>query len=314
MKISFIISAYNRRELVLKCLNSIFAYATQPFEVIYIDEFSTDGTIEAVKMRFPLVKIVVCNLRGAAPTKNFGANYATGELIAFIDSDAEITENWSDVVRSSFLRDRRLGVMGFKVVSPYDRKLQEAGGLISPIFTYVNRVRLKIDINRPSYVYSVIGAAIVVRRKLFMELGKFDDDFLYTSEEPDFCWRVWMAGYKVLYVPIVVYHRGCTSKYGIGYAASQKDRMRTLFKLSVKNALVSFLKNGELATVTKFFVPQIFYYFIWVSKEKFPEAMLLGILEFLKDFKKSVNKRRIIQRRRRLSDKVIKKIVGTCYI
>jgi GT2 family glycosyltransferase len=315
LKISFIISAHNRRELVLRCLNSIFAYATQPFEVIYVDGCSTDGTVAAVIKKFPSVRVLIYDRKGVTPARNFGARFATGDLLAFIDSDAEIAEGLTEAVRSQFTKDSEVGVLGCKIISIDDRNtIVDAGGLLSPFWTYVSRKKLKATCDSSTYVYMVVGTAFIVKKSLFLKLGGFDNDFFYGGEDNDFCWRSWMAGFKVMYLPITVYHKGIAYKWGIGEKRSIITRRRYLFRSSIKNGLVSFFKNAEATTLLKFSPVQLVYFFLWSIKEGYPEAMFLALYDFFKDFKKTLHKRWMVKPHRKIRDSQIMKLVGTNYV
>jgi glycosyltransferase involved in cell wall biosynthesis len=90
MKFSVVIPTYNRRNEVLRAIDSVFVQTLPAFETIVVDDNSTDGTIELIQEKYPTVKLIVNQKNvGGAIARNIGALSSTGDLIAFLDSDDE---------------------------------------------------------------------------------------------------------------------------------------------------------------------------------------------------------------------------------
>lgn len=92
VKISVIIPAYNREKTIKRCINSINKQTVQPFEIIVVDDGSSDHTVEILdklKSEYGYLRVIKQNHRGAQAARNLGILNAKGEYIAFLDSDDE---------------------------------------------------------------------------------------------------------------------------------------------------------------------------------------------------------------------------------
>src|SRR5512143_1360393 len=112
MRFSVVIVTYNDRARLADCLDSIFrqSYPSDGFEIIVIDDGSNDGTAESVSSRFPAVRVVQNQNAGPSASRAAGVKEATGEVIAFIDSDCVAPPDWLANI------ERALGRDGVKVV------------------------------------------------------------------------------------------------------------------------------------------------------------------------------------------------------
>ena len=195
-RVSIIIPTYNRAEMLVECLESIFAQTCDAYEVIVVDDGSTDNTDELIKPYLDRVKYIKHENRGNAAARNSGLDLAKGEYIAFLDSDdlwlpdklrrdVEYLDKHSDVdmvcANGTFFGSPEFA--GKKVV-PDKRAIPLArdGVTLKAIFT---RSSL-----RPS--------AMTLRRHVIEETKGFDPDFA-ACVDLDFAFRVLMK-YKVIFI------------------------------------------------------------------------------------------------------------------
>ncbi|MEM3833376.1 MAG: glycosyltransferase family 2 protein [Thermoprotei archaeon] len=142
----------------------------------------------------------------------------------------------------------------------------------------------------------------MVRRDVFEEVGGFDEDYFLLREETDLCWRMWLQGYKVIFIPnSVVYH-------AIG-GAFKESNIQSLYFFQ-RNMIVTLIKNLEFKNLLKILPVHLLLLFIdslfSSLKNKSPERLritLKSINYAIRNLKQIWNKRLNVQSRRKVSDK-----------
>lgn len=216
------IISYNTKSLLKQCLDSLSSIEDLEYEVVVIDNGSTDGSIELVKLKYPQIKLRE-NKRnlGFSKAANQSLKLCRGKYVFFLNSDAVIT-NPIHPVLSYFDNNSQVGVVGLKMlepngqIQPYTHGIQQTlqslvAYKISGRFT---RYQHRCIVN-PEETDWVSGGAMLVRRELLVQLGGFDENFFFYFEDMDLCARVRELGYKVVYYPgILVKHLGGSSFKG----------------------------------------------------------------------------------------------------
>jgi GT2 family glycosyltransferase/Flp pilus assembly protein TadD len=208
--VSIIMPVYNGCELTRACLTSLLEHTgPHPWEVIIIDNASSDGTVELLG-GLPQHMHVIRNPTNAgfARACNQGALQAQGTYLLFLNNDTVVTANWLDPLITA-IEQPEVGVVGCKLLYP-DGRIQHAGisllkGIPDHPYRYANA-----DLAAASALKEmdmVTGACLMVSRSLFTALAGFDEIYRNGVEDVDFCLRVRQAGYRVLYQPeTVIYH------------------------------------------------------------------------------------------------------------
>ncbi|MBU2575531.1 glycosyltransferase family 2 protein [Patescibacteria group bacterium] len=241
--ISIIIVSWNTRNLLKKCLESIFTHVRDAqYEVIVIDNASQDGTVEMVRGDFPNVKFIANDKNlGFAKANNQGIREAHGEYILLLNPDTEFIEDALTPVLRKMESDEKIGVLGCKLLNS-DKTLQPSVRRF-PRKRDVAIILLKLhklfpslldhylargfsakgsprceagrpasgwDYSREQEVGQVMGAFFLVRKEVFDKIGFLDERYFIWFEEVDFCRRVWQYGWKVVYYPnaSIVHHHG----------------------------------------------------------------------------------------------------------
>ena len=216
--ISIIIPIYNHLDYTLRCLKSIMKNPPSiSFEVIIVDDFSTDNSAEVLQTVEGLRIISKSANKGFIHACNDGAKLARGEYLHFLNNDTEVSAGWLDELLRTFFTFPGTGLVGSKLVYS-DGSLQEAGGIVWKDGSAWNFGRNQ-DALLPVYNYArnvdyCSGASIVLTKALFIELGGFDE--LYCPayyEDTDLAFKVRERGYRVIYQPlsVVVHHESITS-------------------------------------------------------------------------------------------------------
>ena len=200
--VSVLIVTWNRKKDVLETVESVYEQTYQNFEIIVVDNGSDDGTIVALRLFRPEVRIVALDRNiGISAGRNAGIRIARGEIIFCLDSDASLHHNALTNLVNRFQADLDIGVINSKIVNAYTRELD--GG---PGWAYSEEQKANQNVEFLSWSFSEGGAAI--RKQVFDQIGLFWELLFFGCEGQEFSLRVWDAGYKVLYYPeFIVYHR-----------------------------------------------------------------------------------------------------------
>ncbi len=256
---SLIIVNWNGKELLERCLNSILKNTVYPnYEIIVVDNGSTDGSTEIIEKKFPEVKLIKLEENvGFSKGNNIGIENANGEYLVLLNNDTEIiTPNWLNIAVKIFKKNETAGVIGCKLFYPDGKIQQPSGGEINFLNPGVTRhIRVGKNPDREEYHIEkeadyVIGAAMFVKGELIKKIGNFDEIFSPAYyEEIDFCFRARKAGYRVIYTPdieIIHYVHQTTKKLW---------RYNYMNYIVTRNELLFLLLNMPL----KYFPIRIFY-------------------------------------------------------
>jgi N-acetylglucosaminyl-diphospho-decaprenol L-rhamnosyltransferase len=202
----------NSRELLLACLESLHDVDA---EVVVLDNASEDGSVEAVRERFPDVRVIAQRHRAG-----FGANHnavirATSSRYVYVLNEDTTSDDWRlEEMVAHLDANPRVAALGPRLVYP-DGSLQDSAWRFpSPAVTALGlltlgRAGVKQSGGRAIRdVDWVMGAAILLRREALDEVGLFDEEFFIYSEETDLCRRLRRGGWRVRYFPeaTVVHH------------------------------------------------------------------------------------------------------------
>lgn len=200
------------RELLLACLASL---AGVEAEIVVLDNASEDGSADAVRERFPGVRVIAQEFRAG-----FGANHntvirATAGRYVYVLNEDTTADDWGFGRLVAYLdANPRIAAVGPKLVYPDGRRQDSAWRFPTPLVSALGLVTLgKAGVKQsrgegPRPVDWVTGAALVLRREALEQVGLFDEGFFLYSEEVDLQFRLRQAGWDVHYVPdlTVVHH------------------------------------------------------------------------------------------------------------
>lgn len=222
--LSIIIVNWNTRELLLKCIRSIIDDCRGiTTEIIISDNASTDGSADAVRRDFPDIKVINNSVNlGFAGGNNVGIKESRGAYICLVNSDVEIISGCFSGLLRYMKSNPLVGIAGPKAVYP-DKQVQitarkEVGWLNSilqmlwfdklfPSLTrYSQNIIEEVDI--------LSGCFWMIKREALVEIGLLDENFFFYGEDRDYCKRMWLAGWKVIYNPeyLIIHHEGGSSK------------------------------------------------------------------------------------------------------
>ena len=251
-KISILVLCYNKLEYTEKCLRSVFENTKYDnFEVIVVDNASVDDTPGYLETYGKLIKYVHSKKNlGFVGGNNLGAQFAEGDFLVFLNNDTEVQHNWLTHLYNTFVYYPNAGAAGSMLIYP-DGKLQEAGSVIFQDMSGWNYGRkgdpLDSKFNFVREVDYCSGAALMVKKELFIKLNGFDERYSPAyCEDTDLCFGIRKLGYKVYYNPLskVVHHEGATAgtdlnsgfkRYQVINAEKFKEKWAEELKLQYPN-------------------------------------------------------------------------------
>jgi GT2 family glycosyltransferase len=210
--ISVVIPTWNGIRHLPVCLNALRRQALPPYEIILVDNASTDETTALVARDFPEVHLIrLPENRRFAGACNAGIRAAHGEFVALLNNDTEANENWLSNVAATFRAHPEAGFLASKLrLFDQREKLHSAGDFYSVRGVPGNRGVWQVDRGQfdTDYVFGACGAASVYRRAMLDQVGLLDETFEFSCEDVDLSWRAQLAGYSCAFArDAIVYHK-----------------------------------------------------------------------------------------------------------
>jgi GT2 family glycosyltransferase len=217
--ISVVIVNFNSKKVLEECIASLKASSNIPFEVIVVDNASTDGSAEMVRSRSPQVKLIVnsSNL-GFIKANNLGIKASKGARVMCLNNDTVVKAGAIEKLSAFMDAHPEAGAVGPKLLNS-DGSIQyqcrrgfptAANSLfyftgLSRLFpkskTFSGYLMTYLDDKSVTEVDSLCGAAMLVRREAIDKVGVMDEDYYMYGDDIDWCFRMQKAGWKIFYLP-----------------------------------------------------------------------------------------------------------------
>ncbi len=245
--VSIILINYNGLEDLEECINSIFNLNYDNFEIIFVDNNSSDDSVQFVKQYYPNIQIIQLPKNyGFTKGNNIGVSKSKGQYIVLLNVDTYIDKNWLKELVKAAQESRKVGVVGSKIYYYNEKEIINFAGGSSNIYGRTSHIGMSYKdrefLNKKKKTFYICGASLLIKRKVYNKIGLFDPKYFGYYDDVDLCWRSWMAGYKVIYAPkSFIYHK-------ISRRFKNVERKKYL---SEKNRLRTILKNYELKTLIK---------------------------------------------------------------
>ena len=191
-KVSVVVASYNGARTLKPCLESLTRLAYPDYEVILVDDGSTDSTPEIAR-EFPGVRCIRQDNHGLSVARNTGIAAATGEIVAFTDSDCRADEDWLYYLVGDLLSGQWAGIGGHNFLPPDDSSVAAAvmaspGGPAHVMLTDREAEHLP-------------GCNMAFYKWALEEIGGFDPVFRKAGDDVDVCWRLQERGFKLGFSP-----------------------------------------------------------------------------------------------------------------
>lgn len=271
--VSVIILNHNGYGFLEACLGSVFESDYPNFEVILVDNASTDGSAKFAEQLYAEDKRfkIIYNLENLfyAGGNNVGIAHSRGDYVVFLNNDTVVESDWIKELVRAFLRREEIGAAQPKILAyDDDCKIDNVGGAVD-VYGFSRGIgRFEMDegqYDSEAEIFYGGGTALIVRRSVLDEVGGFDPKFYAYSEDLDLSWRIRLRGYEIVMVPNArVYHR-------ISQTVSQKCSNLT-FRYDLlwhirKNRLAALIKNYGYSNLFRVLPGIIIIYFLMFIKE-----------------------------------------------
>jgi GT2 family glycosyltransferase len=308
--VSIIVVNYNGQHFLGECFSSVknLEYPGDKFEVILVDNASTDGSVQYTRETFPWVRILQLERNyGFCKPNNDGVQIAKGEYVVLLNNDTAVTKDWLLELVKGALSEEQIASCASKMLY-YDRRnvINTAGGKLTIIGGGYYRGYGNKDgpeYGSSEYTGFGCGAGVLVKKELFQYVGGFDEDYFASCEENDLGWKLWLYGYKVLYVPTAVMYHKESGTFG-----SRSTFESTKVYLITRNRLYNIVKNLDAGNVLRALCISLGFNLYrsvrFLAQGNFGsiKSVISAHLDFAKNLKKMLTKRRVVQSNRKLSD------------
>jgi len=208
-KVSVVVCAYNAESTMAPCLDSLRELRYPAYEVVVVDDGSTDRTGE-IADQYEGLHVIHQENKGLSAARNVGIAGSTGEIVAFTDSDCVVDPDWLYYLVATFLSSERAAVGGPNLPPPEDSLVATcvAASPGGPLHVLLNDEEAE----------HIPGCNMAFRREVLEELGGFDPIYRAAGDDVDLCWRLQDRGYRIAFSPAaMVWHfRRNTVKAYIG--------------------------------------------------------------------------------------------------
>lgn len=236
--VSIVIPTYNGRALLAVCLLSLRAqsYPADRFEVIVVDDASSDGTVEYLAAEFPWVRVeALAQNSGFIAACNAGVAAAQGEVLVLLNNDTEAEPGWLAALVTALMEHPEAGSAASKMLL-FDRRdtLHTAGDTMGRNGIPRNRGVWEKDAgqyDQDRWVFGPCGGAAAYRREAWQQAGGLDPALWMYLEDVDLAWRLQRLGWRSIYAPEArIYHQ--LSATGGGVLASYYTGRNTLWVIA----------------------------------------------------------------------------------
>jgi len=229
--VSILVVNYNGKHHFEEFLSSIFKlnYPKKSYEIIIVDNASDDGSIEFLRNKYldhikerknPKIKIINFKKNyGFSLGNNLGVNYCDSEYIALINNDTVVDPYWLSNLMKYAVKNPK-AIYG-SLMLRYDNKnvIVYAGGRILywgyPLHIHTYEIYSKhLFPDRPISTFYADGCGLLISKELFLNLGGFDPNYFAYAEDYELCWKAWIYGYKVYFVPSAIFWHKISSTLG----------------------------------------------------------------------------------------------------
>lgn len=309
-KVSIAIVNYNGKDLTLNLLKSISKLNYKNYEIILVDNASTDRTLEIVKKNFKNVKLVENKKNLGYSGTNSSIKYCKGKYILFLNNDMELDKNSLNELVKTAESDKNLVMSAPRLVNFYDKKLKSGGTWLSRAFY---NGHIKGNDKEATKEIPYLGVGLI--KKDFVEMFGylFDPDYFIYGEDVDLGLRIRLVGKKMLFEPkSLMYHMHSVTM--------QKQSKPFSTFLMERNLLTTFFKIFSLNNVILYLPYVLFLRLIAIVKDilalrfDLAFARLKAIFSVLFNFNSIIKKRQETQKFRKVDDDYILKIFSESYL
>jgi GT2 family glycosyltransferase len=250
--VSAIVVTFKEVELTLAAVASLKASEYPVHEIIVVDNDPAHSVKEPMQATHPEVRLLNADNVGYAPACNLGAEIATGDWLFFLNPDAEAAPDCLTKLLDVAAEHPEAGIITPQILFPDGERINAGENMIHLTgVAWCGRYEEPVEDAPPRPVFVTTGAAMLVRSSLYRKLDGYCGEFFLFYEDPDICWRAWVVGEEVWYVPRarVLHHYTWGSSKKKWYFLERHRLLSVLstYRLSTLAVLAPLLVGTELA-------------------------------------------------------------------
>lgn len=268
MQVSIIIVNYNTKGLLENCIRSIIKTTKEvTYEIIVVDNNSTDGSPDMVQNLFPHIRLLSNKENiGFSCANNMAYRSSKGDHLLFLNSDTLIQDGAIEEMIDYLNTHPQVGIVGPKILNPQQQPTRSYMRFLDlkKLFLGSKYFKILVDVEEyrihfPFYDYASVrqvpwlsGACMMVKRNIFEEAGLFDEHYFLYLEDMDLCLQVSKLGYHIVYLPSAA----ITHVFG----GSSSGRVENLIQLHKNSMAYYFKKNFP---ITHYWVARLYLRFFY---------------------------------------------------
>jgi GT2 family glycosyltransferase len=311
--VSIVIVSWNGADHLLHCLNALAAQSFKDFEIIFVDNNSTDGSTENLVQLWAALNLQLERLsenKGFAAANNLGARLARGKWIALLNADAFPESDWLEKLLHAAEQNPDYAAFSSRQIQHNAPRLLDGAGDAY----HISGLAWRNDYNLPAAengleqkeIFSPCAAAALYSREEFLKVGGFDEDYFSYFEDVDLGFRLRLGGAKCLYVPeAVVRHVG---------SASTGKRSDFSVYYGYRNLIWTFVKNMPSPWLWLFLplhIVTILFFSVYLTMRGQGRAIWSAIFDAVRGLPKMIKKRKAIQKNIKIKPRGLLSVMST---
>lgn len=312
-EVSIIIPTWNSATVIRTCLGHLTQQTFQDFEVVIVDNASSDGSVKDLKEKWSTLIIQIENLevnKGFAVANNIGAHLARGPWLALLNADAFPAPDWLEKLLHAAEKNSDFSSFSSRQIQAKAKDLLDGAGDAYHITglawrRYYNKSVHEYGLDFKD-VFSACPAAALYSRDSFLQAGGFDEDYFSYFEDVDLGFRLRLNGKKCLYVPDAVVHH-------MGSASTGKRSDFSVYH-GYRNMIWTFIKNMPSPLIWIFLplhLSAILFFAFYLTVRGQGRAIWKAIFDALVGLPKMIEKRKVIQKNKRTKSVDLLNVMST---
>lgn len=301
-KVSFIIVNWNGEKTITQCLDSVYSQTYKNYEVILLDNHSSDQSVEIIRKKYSVDKRIELDKNyGFAEANNRGLEHSKGKYLALINNDSILEKDWLEKAVSVFQKsdDENLASIATKIIQYHRRDLIDSAGVeyygLGACWDYKNLPCTADQVSRRKQVFGACATAALYKKSVINKVGFFDPNFFIYFEDTDLSFRLRLFGYTCIYEPEAVsYHYGTRRRI---------KKNKFFIEFGRRNIEFLFIKNMQGPLLARYFLSHcvyelaLFFFYLSIGRGMSFIKAKTGVLNHLG---------RLIKQRKELKQNLVK--------